>query len=62
MVPFDDALSTVLAHSPLLPPARQLVDYSLVGAVLAQDVVAKEAVPGYRASIVDGYAVIGNHP
>ncbi|KFY06915.1 hypothetical protein V492_07627 [Pseudogymnoascus sp. VKM F-4246] len=43
-------------------PAPQIitakVDGSLVGFVLAEDVTATEAVPAYRASIVDGYAVI----
>jgi gephyrin len=33
------------------------VDENLVGYVLAQDVTAAEAVPAFRASIVDGYAV-----
>jgi gephyrin len=33
------------------------VDETLVGFVLAEDVMAAEAVPAYRASIVDGYAV-----
>ena len=35
------------------------VSEELIGHVLAQDVEAVEAVPGYRASIVDGYAVRG---
>lgn len=43
-------------------PAPQIisakVDGSLVGFVLAEDVTATEAVPAFRASIVDGYAVI----
>lgn len=43
-------------------PAPQIisakVEGSLVGFVLAEDVTATEAVPAYRASIVDGYAVI----
>ncbi|KAG9721249.1 hypothetical protein KCU73_g14299, partial [Aureobasidium melanogenum] len=34
------------------------VNESLVGHVLAQDVTAPESVPAFRASIVDGYAVI----
>lgn len=36
----------------MLPVSQQLV-----GHVLAEDVKAIENVPGYRASIVDGYAV-----
>lgn len=34
------------------------VNAALVGHVLAEDVVAAENVPAYRASIVDGYAVL----
>ncbi|KAI5846051.1 hypothetical protein BZA05DRAFT_406822 [Tricharina praecox] len=33
------------------------VDENLVGYVLAKDVTAAEAVPAFRASIVDGYAI-----
>ncbi|CAO3683512.1 unnamed protein product [Umbelopsis vinacea] len=33
------------------------VDDSLIGYVVAETVTAREPVPGYRASIVDGYAV-----
>ncbi|KAG2221027.1 hypothetical protein INT45_009276 [Circinella minor] len=33
------------------------VSQELIGHVLAEDIQAVEAVPGYRASIVDGYAV-----
>ncbi|KAJ3416540.1 hypothetical protein HDV05_001277 [Chytridiales sp. JEL 0842] len=58
LTPFSEALDIVLQHSKLLPTEQRKVDTSLVGYVLAEDVVAVEAVPGYRASIVDGYAVI----
>ncbi|EDN92644.1 hypothetical protein SS1G_08507 [Sclerotinia sclerotiorum 1980 UF-70] len=43
------------------PPPQAVkvdVDGGIVGSVLAEDVTASEAVPAYRASIVDGYAVI----
>jgi gephyrin len=45
-------------HAQRLPPVKLQVNASLIGAVLAEDIVAEEAVPGYPASIVDGYAVI----
>lgn len=34
------------------------VNENLIGYIFAEDVLANENVPGYRASIVDGYAVI----
>lgn len=58
LVPFNEALTTVLAHANPLTPQTRAVNSLLVGMVLAEDVVAVENVPGYRASIVDGYAVI----
>lgn len=42
--------------SPLKPVVRH-VDCGLIGHVLAENVQAKEPVPAYRASIVDGYAL-----
>lgn len=42
-----------------LPSIKQPVSEALIGAVLDEDIVAAEAIPGYRASILDGYAVIG---
>jgi len=56
----DKALSLVMDSVVPLPSVRKPVDGSLIGTVLDEDVVAVEAVPGYRASILDGYAVIGN--
>ena len=32
-----------------------------VGDVLAENILSKVNVPNYRASIVDGYAIIGNY-
>ncbi|KAK6524486.1 hypothetical protein TWF281_011393 [Arthrobotrys megalospora] len=37
---------------------KRKVDAGLVGYILAEDVKAKESVPAFRASIVDGYAVV----
>lgn len=58
MISVGDAVATILAKTPA--PVRELQDLSpdLIGYVIAEDVHAAEAVPAYRASIVDGYAVI----
>jgi gephyrin len=55
---FKDALRIVLEHLAPAQPVSHPVDPNLIGYVLAEDVTAAEAVPGYRASIVDGYAVV----
>lgn len=58
MLSVAEALHLVLEQThPPFPVARS-VDYALIGYVLADDVQAKESVPAYRASIVDGYALI----
>ncbi|KAJ3068082.1 hypothetical protein HDU98_008766 [Podochytrium sp. JEL0797] len=58
LVPFDKALATVMEMTPVLAPMKRKVTEELVGHVLAEDVKAVDPVPGYRASVVDGYAVI----
>ena len=58
MLSVDDAVKTIIENSPLPEPVKMPVNGSLVGHILAEDVQASEAVPAYRASIVDGYAVI----
>ncbi|RHZ82706.1 hypothetical protein Glove_104g49 [Diversispora epigaea] len=60
MISVEEALSIVANHVNVLPTTTVLVDQNLIGMVLAEDVVAKEPVPGYPASIVDGYAVIAS--
>ncbi|KAL2263189.1 hypothetical protein VTK26DRAFT_7844 [Humicola hyalothermophila] len=61
LVPVADALALIARHTPA-PPAVPVttarVGSGLVGCVLAQDVYAPEDVPAFRASIVDGYAVV----
>lgn len=57
MLEVDDALALVKNETPASKVVTAKVDPSLVGAVLAEDVSASEAVPAFRASIVDGYAV-----
>ncbi|TQS39134.1 hypothetical protein Golomagni_00345 [Golovinomyces magnicellulatus] len=58
MISVSEALR--LIHENLLNPRviRVVVNADLVGYVLAKDIISKEAVPAYRASIVDGYAVV----
>ncbi|KAF4125231.1 gephyrin [Geosmithia morbida] len=54
----DEALSLISDNTPEPEVVTVPVNRSLVGAVLAEDVKAKESVPAFRASIVDGYAVV----
>lgn len=58
MLEVSDALELIKQETPSPQIVTAKVDGSLVGAVLAEDVTATEAVPAYRASIVDGYAVV----
>ncbi|ORY03538.1 hypothetical protein K493DRAFT_311686 [Basidiobolus meristosporus CBS 931.73] len=58
MKPVDQAIQTILDNVQTLPTVKVPVDTSLIGYTLAEDIFAKESVPGYRASIVDGYAVV----
>ncbi|GAW18596.1 hypothetical protein ANO14919_080740 [Xylariales sp. No.14919] len=58
MLSVDDALERIKEHTPDSEIVTSKVDTSLTGRVLAEDVSAREDVPGFRASIVDGYAVV----
>ena len=59
MVTVDEALQRIRAEVPAPIAAPAAVDWaSLPGSILAEDVVAREDVPAFRASIVDGYAVV----
>jgi gephyrin len=58
MLSVEDALRLIDVHTPTPSTTKAPVDPSLIGSVLAEDVTASEPVPAYRASIVDGYAVI----
>jgi gephyrin len=60
MLAVEDALKLIEEHTPVPQVVSAKVDDLLVGSVLAEDVKATEAVPAYRASIVDGYAVIAS--
>ncbi|KAI3335223.1 molybdenum cofactor synthesis domain-containing protein [Ustulina deusta] len=58
MLSVDDALQKIQEHTPAAEITISKVDTSLTGRVLAENVSARENVPGFRASIVDGYAVV----
>ncbi|KAI9930302.1 hypothetical protein MW887_011053 [Aspergillus wentii] len=58
MLSVDEALKLISEQTPDPTVVEVPVTTSLVGSVIAEDVYAGEAVPAYRASIVDGYAVI----
>lgn len=58
MLSVDEALELIKAHTPLPQSVKVYANGDIVGSVLAEDVMANEAVPAYRASIVDGYAII----
>ncbi|KAI1746948.1 molybdenum cofactor synthesis domain-containing protein [Xylaria castorea] len=58
MLSVEDALQKVRENTPAPEIITSKVNISLIGCVLAEDVSAKEHVPGFRASIVDGYAVV----
>ncbi|EME78687.1 uncharacterized protein MYCFIDRAFT_190889 [Pseudocercospora fijiensis CIRAD86] len=63
MLSVDDALAQIAEHTPAPKSIEAPVTESIVGAVLAKDVVAAESVPAFRASIVDGYAIVASdHP
>jgi len=60
MLSVDEALNLISTHVPAPQVIPHVVDQSLVGHVLAADVQAAESVPAFRASIVDGYAVMAS--
>ena len=62
MLSVQEALTSILDQVPSnteeLETVKLPVSPQLLGQCLSEDVLAKEAVPAFRASIVDGYAVI----
>lgn len=58
MLAVEDALSQIAQQAPSSQIIKAPVNEDLVGSVLAEDVTANESVPAFRASIVDGYAVV----
>lgn len=51
-----DALDLILSFSLTLPPVRTPI-IEAAGKVLAEDIFAKDNLPPFRASILDGYAL-----
>ncbi|PGH34256.1 gephyrin [[Emmonsia] crescens] len=62
MLSVEEALKIIVEQTPEPTIIETPVDVCLVGCVIAEDVYSREAVPAYRASIVDGYAVIASPP
>ncbi|ETS83185.1 hypothetical protein PFICI_05061 [Pestalotiopsis fici W106-1] len=58
MLEVDDALARIRENTSAPVTVNARVDRSLPGSVLAEDVKARANVPAFRASIVDGYAVV----
>lgn len=58
MVSVDDALSMIDEFTPEPEIVHSKIDQDIIGSVLAEEVKARENVPAFRASIVDGYAVV----
>ncbi|KAF4956635.1 hypothetical protein FSARC_11513 [Fusarium sarcochroum] len=58
MLPVEEALSVIGQQTPEPEVITASVDQSVINSVLAEDVKARENVPAFRASIVDGYAVV----
>lgn len=59
MITVEEAHSIISQYAQSLDVIEMPLSSDLIGYVLAEDIQAKEAVPAYRASIVDGYAVHG---
>ncbi|KAJ1666670.1 hypothetical protein IW140_002569 [Coemansia sp. RSA 1813] len=58
MIPVSTALSLVLSSVAVMDPVELPLSDIQPGQVIAKDVVAQENVPGYPASVMDGYAVV----
>eukprot|EP01129_Flabellula_baltica_P013531 TRINITY_DN6299_c0_g1_i1.p1 TRINITY_DN6299_c0_g1~~TRINITY_DN6299_c0_g1_i1.p1 ORF type:complete len:422 (+),score=70.94 TRINITY_DN6299_c0_g1_i1:71-1336(+) len=59
MVPYQNAIETVLQHSLQLDPISLSINDAL-GYILSQDVIAPEHLPPFPASVKDGYAVVAS--
>lgn len=58
MLEVNDALRLIKDFTPEAEVVTSKLGVNLVNSVLAEDVTARESVPAFRASIVDGYAVV----
>jgi gephyrin len=66
MMPMEEALALMISESTKQSCQKVCsMDISspelLLGSVLAEDVVAKDDLPPFRASVMDGYAVSTSH-
>lgn len=61
LTPFEKAQGLILQHTPRLD-VEQVAFHEALGQVLAQDVIATEPLPPFRASAMDGFAVIADDP
>ena len=61
LTPFEKALDLILQHTPRLD-VEGMVFHEALGCVLAKDVHATEPIPPFRASAMDGFAVIAGDP
>ena len=57
MLSFEDAWRRISGALTPLPPVQQPLE-SVTGLVLAEDVIAKENIPPFTASTMDGYGVL----
>lgn len=58
MLSVSEAVSVILERAPAAVPTSLPLSPALANHVIASDIHALEAVPAYRASIVDGYALV----
>lgn len=56
-IPFQEARDLVISHTPTLCPVRRPL-LECLGLVLARDEIAREDIPSFTNSAMDGYAVI----
>lgn len=61
LIPFEEALDLILQHTPRLD-VEEVVFHQALGRVLAEDVHAAEPMPPFRASAMDGFAVVASDP
>ena len=57
VAPLSQALGQLEAHWQPAPQSRSIATAEALGAVLAADISASEAIPAFRKSAVDGYAL-----
>ncbi|KAJ4512070.1 hypothetical protein HRR83_006023 [Exophiala dermatitidis] len=58
MLSVSEAVAKIIEKTPKPTPELRDLSPDLTGCIVSEDIRAAEAVPAYRASIVDGYAVI----